>query len=317
MPTELGIVIVNYKTAGLTAACLRSLAPELAPLAGTRVVVVDNASGDGSAERLADEVRASGWAWATVVESPRNGGFAAGNNVGLAELDRGARPDWVLLLNPDTIVRPGALAALLALGRSRPRVGIVGAGLEYADGSDQHAAFRFPSIWSELEGGANLGLVSRLLARSAVLLPHAAAPRRSDWVSGACLLVRREALDQIGKLDDGFFLYYEEVDLCRRAAAAGWECWQEPRARVVHLIGQATGAELGAGARRPRYVLDSRRRYFLKHHGGAYAAAADLAWLAGMVTWQVRAAVGLARRRPAPGVVTDFLQHSVLRRASR
>jgi GT2 family glycosyltransferase len=318
MPTELGVVIVNYRTSDLAAACLRSLAPEVAAHRGTRVVIVDNASGDGSAERLSAAVAERGWGWASVVASPHNRGFSAGNNAGIDRLrDGGEPPAWFLLLNPDTLVRPGALGALLETARSRPRIGIVGGGLEGEDGTPQHAGFRFPSAWSELDAGMQLGVVSRLLRHRAVVLPHAGAPRPVDWVSGACLMVRREVLEEVGRMDEGYFLYYEEVDLCRRAARAGWECWQEPRARVVHLVGQSTGADLSGARRLPGYVLDSRRRYFVKHHGASYAALADVAWLSGHLSWRARAMLQRSRRRPAPGMVGDFVRHSVLLRGAR
>jgi GT2 family glycosyltransferase len=134
-------------------------------------------------------------------------------------------------------------------------------------------------------------------------------------VSGASLLLRREVLDSVGLLDEGYFLYYEEVDLCRRAARAGWECWHEPASRVVHLGGQATGTNPTDSVRRvPGYVLESRRRYFVKHHGVAYATVADLAWLAGHLAWRLRMRLQRRPDRAAPGVLGDFLRHSVLAR---
>lgn len=315
MSARLGIAIVNYRTPGLTVDCLRSLAPEVAALPGTRVVVVDGASGDGSAEAIGAAVEREGWgAWVRVVPLAENRGFAAGNNAALRVLRADADPPgWYLLLNPDTWVRPGALAALLARGASGPRVGVVGSRLEDPDGTPQDCAFRFFSVLGEMERGFKLKAVSRLLSRWKVVMPRPGAPCRVDWVSGASLLVRREVLDEVGLMDEGYFLYCEEVDLCLQAARAGWECWHEPASRVVHLGGQSTGVDPTDLTRRaPAYVWESRRRYLVKNHGRAYAALADLAWLAGHLAWRLRAPWKRPPQRAAPGVLGDFVRHSAL-----
>jgi GT2 family glycosyltransferase len=320
MPPTLAVVVVNYRTPALAVDCLRSLAPEVAANPGTRVVVADGGSGDGSAEHLARAVADHGWGgWAEVLPLEENRGFSAGNNACIQALwRRGAAPDFFWLLNPDTVVRPGAIRALLARAAATPRAGIVGSRLEHPDGTLQHSAFRFHGIASELDGALRTGLVSALLSRWALVLPHPPVATRADWVSGASLLVRREVLEAIGLMDEGFFLYYEEVDLCRRAARAGWECWREPASRVVHLVGQSTGADPTGQARLPpAYALASRRRYLVKHHGLAYTALADLAWLVGHLGWRLQRSL---RGRPAPvppGLVRHFLRHSVWAGAGR
>jgi GT2 family glycosyltransferase len=279
-------------------------------------VVVDNGSGDGSLARIAAAIEAEGWGgWARAVDAGGNRGFSAGNNVGLRLLLADpAPPAWLLLLNPDTVVQPGALPALLARGAAGPRIGIVGSRLEGPDGTPLWSSFPFPSPVFELDRGLRLGLLTDRLARGRpAALPQ--VPCRVDWVSGACLLVRRELLDAIGLMDEGYFLYYEEVDLCRRAARAGWECWYEPAARVVHLEGQSTGvSSRDSTGRTSRWLLESRRRYLVKHLGLARAALADLAWLGGHLLWRLRMVL---QRRPAPvasHLLADFLDQSVLRR---
>ena len=319
MNPRVGIVVVNYRTADLAVACLRSLLPEAATLPGMRVVVVDGASGDGSASRIAAAVEGEGWgAWVSVLPLAENRGFSAGNNAGIDFLRRRSIvPDWFLLLNPDTVVRAGAVQALLDRGSSHPGIGIVGSRLEDPDGTPQRSAFRFHSASGELERGVRLSLVSRLLASRMVVLPQPETACRVDWVSGASLLVRRELLDEIGGLDEGFFLYFEEVDFCLRAARAGWECWHEPSSRVVHLGGQSTGVDPTDTSRvPPAYVFESRRRYFVKNHGRAYAAIADINWIAGHLLWRVRARLGHPSRRAAPGLLRAFLKHSALSRRS-
>lgn len=317
MAASLTVVIVNYRTAGLVIDCLRSLQPEVAALAGARVVVVENASGDDSLERIAGAVAAAGWgSWVEVVAAPRNGGFSAGNNVGLRPaLLAPAPPDWFLLLNPDTYVHPGALRALLERGESGPRIGIVGSRLEDPDGTLQPSTFRFHCVLGELERALRLGLASRALARWATVRPSDSGASRVDWVSGASMLVRREVLQEVGLLDEGYFLYYEEVDLCLRSARAGWECWYEPRSRVVHLVGRATGIDPSNVARQtPTYVYESRRRFFVKSFGLAYTALADLAWIAGHLAWRLRMWLQGRPRGSAPGQLRAFIRHSALAR---
>ena len=249
------IVIVNYRTAGLVVDCLRSLAGEVAAEPDCGVVVVDNASGDGSAEALRRAIDAEGWgAWVELVPLDRNLGFSGGNNAALRPLLASSRPpDYVLLLNPDTYVPPGAVRALREFMERRPDVGVAGSRLEQPDGEPQRSAFRFPSVASELEGGLRLRVVARLLHRQVVGPPVRSEPHQTDWVSGASMLVRRAVFESIGLLDDDYFLYFEEVDFCRRLAA-GWPCWYVPVSRVVHLVGQSLGVT-GAGLAAARAAL--------------------------------------------------------------
>ncbi len=317
MRPSLAVVVVNYRTGGLAVDCLRSLAPEVAELPGTQVVLVDNASGDGSADAIARTLAEEGWSgWCSLLPLDHNGGFSAGNNAAIRRLLAQAQPpEWILLLNPDTVVHRGALSTLVGAALALPRAGIVGSALEEPDGTPQASAFRFLSVLGDFENAVRLGVVTRLLARSTIVLPRPASRSKVDWVSGACMLVRRKLFDEIGLLDEGFFLFCEETDFCLRAARHGWETWFEPRSRVVHLAGQSTGFNPSAPGRRvPAYVLESRRRYFVKNHGLAYAALADLAWVTGHLAWRARMKL---QRRPTevePGFLGDFLRQSVFLR---
>jgi N-acetylglucosaminyl-diphospho-decaprenol L-rhamnosyltransferase len=311
------VAIVNYRTAPLVVACLRSLATEDPLGAGRfRVLVVDNASGDGSAAHLRQAIADEGWeAWAEVREAPRNGGFSYGNNVAVREALRWPQvPDQIWLLNPDTVVRPGAVAALVGFLERHPRAGIVGTGIDNDDGQSWPYAFRFPSIASEFENGVRLGLVTRLLRSRLVARRMGPQAQTADWVSGASMVVRREVFEQAGLMDEGYFLYYEETDLCRRARQAGWEVWYEPAARVMHIAGQSTGVtgRQTVIPRRPAYWFESRRRYFVKHHGRAYGAVADLAWILGFSIWRVRRRLQRKEDTDPPRMLSDFITHSVL-----
>ncbi len=283
--------------------------------------MVEGGSGDGSAERLAAAIHTGGWGgWCDLLVLTENRGFAAGNNAAIRPLLAGPDPpDSVLLLNPDTVVRPGAVRALVEFLGANPAVGIAGSRLEDPDGTPQRSAFRFPTVAGELEAAARSGPVSRLLGRWVVAPPVRGDAHRTDWVAGASILVRREVFESVGLLDEGYFLYYEETDFCRRAARAGWPCWYVPESRVVHLVGQSSGVTTpGRAPRRlPAYWFESRARYFRRSHGAGYALLASAAWLAGHGLWRLRAAI---ERRPsnAPaGVVGDFVRHNFLRPAGR
>ncbi|MBL8764883.1 MAG: glycosyltransferase family 2 protein [Phycisphaerae bacterium] len=285
------VAIVNYRTADLVRGCLESLAPERALAGDVRAVVVDNDSGDGSATTLEAFIGAAGYSdWARVVRLPRNGGFAFGNNAAWrASLESGFRPRYVFWLNPDTLVRSGAILRLIEWMDAHPEAGIAGSSQEDGAGVEVPSAHRFPSLLGEFQRGARLGLADRWLKPVG---PGAGEPRRVDWVSGAAIMARAEVVEQLGGMDEGFFLYFEEVDFCRRAARAGWHVWQVPGSRIVHLEGSATGIA-SAGRRRGRYWFDSRRRYLVKHLSVFGLLAADVLWLIGHVSLAARRLLGL------------------------
>jgi N-acetylglucosaminyl-diphospho-decaprenol L-rhamnosyltransferase len=314
---RVGVVIVNYNTAGLVLDCLDSLTTEAREL-GLRVIVVDNASPDGSEARLRDAIAKRGWAgWVELLPAGRNGGFSAGNNAALRVfLASPAPPDYVLLLNPDTVVRPGAVRELVEFLDAHPRAGLAGSRLEGPDGTVSRSAFRFPGVAAEFENGARLGLVSRLLSRFTVAPPPRDQEHTAEWLSGASVLVRREVFEQIGLLDEGFFLYFEDVDFCRRARSAGWECWHVPASRVVHLEGQATGMNGAEQSvrRMPPYWFAARRRYFVKHHGHLVAWVASLVWALGHASWRVRRRLQAKRDPDPPHLLTDFVRYNFLTR---
>lgn len=287
MQPRIAVVILNYRTPGLVKDCLASLAPEIED--GVEVIVVDNASGDGSVETIEREIDEKGWGpWARVVSSTVNGGFAAGNNVGI----RATNADAHLLLNSDTIVQPGAIRELRRALSERPDAGLIGPRLDERSGNRDASTFRFIRPLSELVQAARTGPISRLLPQCEVLWPPGDGPVEPDWIGFACVLVRREVVEQIGLLDDGFFMYFEDMDYCRRARDAGWRVLYWPTARVVHLLGgssQVTNNEL---RRAPRYYYKGRARYFRKYYGRTGLWRANLFWLAGRAVSVVRERVG-------------------------
>ncbi len=296
------VVIVNYRAATHVAKCLDSLADERGLLPGLRVVVVDNPGGADDVERLQAHVRDRGiGAWVEIRPMPKNGGFAYGVNAGVLPAMAGDdAPDAFLLLNPDTWIHPGAIAQLAAFLAARPEVGIVGSRLEDPDGTRQVAQFRFPGVLNTFDDALSVGVVSRLLRRWATVPPIADEPAPVDWLAGACMLVRRDVFTRVGPFDDGYFLYFEEVDFFRRARAQGVATWHEPRSRVVHLVGQSTGVTVRdrRPGRLPDYWFASRIRYFDKHHGRGYRFAIDVAYLLGKSLWHV---LRVLRGRPDQG----------------
>ena len=231
MTPALDVVVVSYRTRELLRACLRSLARR--PAENQRVVVVDNASGDGSAELTAEE-----FPEVDLVAASRNLGFAAAANAGIA---RGSAP-YVLVLNPDTEVPPETLDALLALMEEKRDVGICGCKLVRPDGRLDHAARRsFPTILGALGHFTGAG--------RAPGAPHALAQYRApdvdggpvDAVNGAFMLIRRAALEQVGGFDERYWMYMEDLDLCFRFAEAGWVTWYEPSVSALHVKAAASG----------------------------------------------------------------------------
>ncbi len=310
------IVIVAYKLAPMTLDCLASIEPELASLPPTRVWVVDNDSPDGAGQQVADGIKARGWQhWAELIQSPGNNGFAAGNNVAFRRaLAQEPRAPFVLMLNPDTLVRPGALRLLLDFVQARPEVGMAGGRSEDRDTTPQVCAFRFPSFMSELLFHTSLGLLDRLFAKHLTSMGIPEQPLQVEWVSGAFVLMRRQVLEQLGLMDEGFFLYFEETDYLHRALNAGWQCWHVPASRVVHLVGQSSGVNerKTAPRRLPSYWFESRRRYFVRHHGRAYTACMDLCLALVIPLARFRHRLQGKTGSTAPYFVRDLLRHSAL-----
>lgn len=227
---RLSIIIVSWNTKDLLARCLASVQAELrGPLnpGDVEIFVVDNASSDGSAAMVSErfpDVR--------LIANQKNVGFARANNQAIAL----ATGDAILLLNPDAMLHPGALVTLLDFLTAHPRAGAAGVRLLNSDGSLQMACHPMLTPGREFW---RLLFLDRLLPRATYRIQRwdAATPRQVEAIKGACLLLRRSALDQVGWLDDSYFMYTEEVDLCYRLNQAGWELWYEPAAIVTHIGG--------------------------------------------------------------------------------
>lgn len=315
---RLGICIVAWRCGPLVVDCLRSIQTELGSVPGTHVCIVDNASGDDTADVIERAIVEGGWSqWATLVRAPKNGGFAYGNNRAIEALRASGKPfDYFVLLNPDTIVRPGALRILSDFMNARPDVGLAGGRSEDPDGTPQACCFRFPSIAREVAATAQLGIVFKMLERQIGWIGNPEVPTEVDWVSGAYVIIRPALLDEIGLMDESYFLYFEETDFILRAQRAGWACWHVPESRIVHLVGKSSGVttRFERPKRLPSYWFESRRRYFLLNHGRMYAIAVDLAVA---VAYTIARPIRLLTRHwyhNPPHFLGDLLRHSALLR---
>jgi GT2 family glycosyltransferase len=220
-------------------------------------------------------------------------------------------PEYFVLLNADTIVRPNAFKALIDFMNEHPKVGIAGCRLEEPDGTPQRSAFRFQSPASEFESGLKLGIVTRLFQRWIVAPPVRDETFQTDWVAGACMIVRKKVFQDIGLLDEGLFTYFDDCDFCLNARRAGWSTWYVPTARVVHLVGQSTGVKNRSRGRLPPYYFEARRRYFLKNYSPFYAAMADLGQIIGSTLWRLRVILTHKEDFSASGFLNDTIRHSV------
>lgn len=255
---DLTVIIVSWNTRELLRRCLQTLLAEISGIAA-EAFVIDNDSADGSAEMVAAEFPAI-----KLIANKTNRGFAAANNQVLKD----ATSKFVLLLNPDTEVKPGAIKTLINFLETHPKAGIVAPQLLNTDGSIQRSCRRFPSFKGmayELAGLSKLfPSVSRFKEYKMLEWEHD-DEREVDQPEGACLMVRQEVIKQVGILDEGFFMLFEEVDWCYRIKQAGWQIWFTTSARVVHHHGQAIKQV------KARMILSSHRglyRYWRKHLRG-------------------------------------------------
>jgi N-acetylglucosaminyl-diphospho-decaprenol L-rhamnosyltransferase len=318
-PPDLSVIIVSWNVRDLLCACLRSLraSPNIAlqcdplfpigdrraetrgPRRSVEVVVVDNASADGSAAAVAAE-----FPWVRLVVNTENRGFTGGNNQGVA-LSRGR---YVLFLNPDTEVVGDALQAMVSFMDAHPEVGALGPQLRYADGKAQSSRRRFPTFGMALfestplawhwPPAANPWARRYHMADVPPLTPSEGGDEAQpvDWVVGAALLASRAVLDQ------GYFMYSEELDWCRRASGAGWKIVYLPGAQVIHHEGKSS--EQVVAARHIRFQT-SKIRYFRKFHGAAAAealrifllAAFALEWMLEGAKWLLGSRRSLRRER--------------------
>lgn len=262
---KVSIIIVSFNTKNLTRKCLK-IAEQEAENINHEIIVVDNASRDGSAVMVEKEFPA-----VRLVKSERNLGFAGGNNAGF----KIAESEFIVLLNSDAFLKSGALERALEKMDECPLAGIGGAKLMAENGFLQPSARMFPSVLNELlqmSGLADKFPRSRFFGRMEQTWADPNEPGQCNWVPGAFTIIRKAVLDQIGYFDSQFFLYFEEVDFCRRAKKAGWQVWYWPGIEVVHLGGESskTLKELDLsenGSQLELWRMRSQFLFYRKNHG--------------------------------------------------
>ncbi|SMC99218.1 hypothetical protein SAMN02746065_11934 [Desulfocicer vacuolatum DSM 3385] len=290
MGHRLSIIIINYCSFDLTLQCLTSLEHEIDP-AKDVVVLVDNNSPDGSGKIIEEKIIDNQWdSWISMVHSPVNGGFSWGNNLGIKTV----KAQFYLLLNSDTIVRPGALSHLLDAMEHHPKAGLVSPRLEWPDATPQISCFNNHTPLSQTIDAAGTGPVTRLLKSYDVPMEVSDGPMYPPWTSFACVMIRHNVIREVGMMDDGYFMYFEDNDYCRRVWEKDWQILHQPRARVVHLRGGSSSVKSSLAKRKrlPHYFYASRTRYFAKFTGTGGLFLANLLWTAGWLVAGIRERLG-------------------------
>ena len=263
---DLSVIIVSWNVRDLLDKCLESLrqtqrwnAQQSQNKFNIEIIVVDSGSADGSVELLREKHPG-----ATLLPQSQNIGFTRGNNIGLKR----ARGAFLLLLNPDTEVRPDAIHKMIDFMSGHPRAGIVGPHTLNSDGSHQSTRRRFPTLWTGIFESTWLSAwaPAAVERRYRMLDTNDDDMLEADWVQGSALLLRRAVYDAIGGLDESFTMYSEELDYCRRAKAAGWRVFYHGGAHITHHGGKSSEQ---AAASTQIHFQTSKLRYFRKHHGSA------------------------------------------------
>jgi N-acetylglucosaminyl-diphospho-decaprenol L-rhamnosyltransferase len=287
---DLSIIVVNWNVKELLRRCLHSLLAELSAADfSVEIIVVDSASVDGSPQMVQAD-----FSQVQLIASEQNLGYAGGNNAGVAA----ARGRYLFLLNPDTELKPGALARMLAYMEDHPLVGALGPQLLWPDGSVQSSRRRFPTVGSLFWESTLLAQWfprNRQVQRYHLFDKPDDQPQTVDWVVGAAILIRRDAWRQVGPIDEEFFMYFEETDWCRRSVGAGWQTHYLPAAQIIHYEGKSS--EQVVAVRTLRFQR-SKLRYTRKYFGDGWAAVLRLfLWLTFALQWAEESAKWLLGHR--------------------
>lgn len=298
---DIAVIVVNYNAARLAIDAVESVLARAHGGRSVEIHLVDNASPQGDGPVLAEAVEERGWSpRVTLYLEETNHGFGRGNNLVLDRLaERDMPPEFVFLLNPDAALKNEAIAAMADFLDAHPRAAVTGARCVKPDGKSVPASFRFPSLASVFSAALSFGPVSRLLGRWRVALDPDAGTRRVDWVSGASMLARFDAIKAEGFFNPDYFLYYEEVDLMRRLATSGWETWYIAEAEITHEEGASTDVKSARTerARRPAYWYESWRMYFRAAHGRVAAVTIGAVWM--LAALMNHGLAALRRKEPA------------------
>lgn len=312
---KLAAIILNFRTPDMTLDAIKATIAALVDVDFQwSITVVDNDSGDGSEEKLRaacleqQQKNTRGWEHVEVLQSGNNGGFGAGNNVGIRHVMlKDQDLEYVYILNSDAFPEKNALTELVSFLDHNQDYGVAGSYIFGTDGEPHLTSFRFPTVLGELEGAIKLGPVSKLLKNYIVPIDIPSTSIDVDWLAGASMLMRTEMIHQIGLFDETFFLYFEETDLLLRAKKQGWLTRYLLESKVAHVGSASTGMK--QWQRIPSYWLDSRRHYFTKNHGRFYFYLATLAKLFGLSVWQLRCKLTSKVNQEPKGFAVDIIRH--------
>jgi GT2 family glycosyltransferase len=317
---KLLVITVNYASAEHVLRCVDGIVPQIQAIDEAEMWIVDNNSPDDSVRVLRDGITARRVEHLVqLIESPVNCGFGAGNNIAFRKaLDLPKPPAYFYLINPDAIPDLGVVETFVNFMVDHPQVGIIGGALHDEHNNFQCSTFRFPSLLSEIETFLKLGIITKLLRNYRV--PMEETPTQAtavDWVTGANMVIRREVLEQVGWFDETFFLYWEEIDLCRRVQDAGYKIYFVPNAAVLHISGVTTGVTSSNSKKRmPSYWFNSRAYYFRKTFGTSKLMVFNLIVVACISLHRLRQYL-LGREIKSPHFLRDFIRYNFLPSTTR
>ncbi len=276
---RLCVVIVNYKTSQYTLDCIDSLKDQL-DIKKDHIVIVDNNSGGSDSEIIDKKIKEDNLSdLFTLINAPQNNGFSYGNNIGIKAIDA----QYYLLTNSDTLFRPEAISNLFIAVDKYPEAGLISPNLEWLNGISQTSCFNFHTPLTELMDSARTGFISSLFQKYDVSIEPRTNESKPEWTSFACVLVKKNVFEKIGYLDEKYFMYYEDIDFCRRANIASIDILNWPYSSVVHLQGKSSGIKDLEDSRKrlPSYYYESRTRYFTKYYGGIGFFFSNICWYIG------------------------------------
>lgn len=287
--SELAIIIINFRTPGMLIDCLVSLLPELRCI-DSRVVIIDNNSGDDSIPIIKKWLKENPNEKVDVISSNNNSGFSGGNNLGINSI----KSENYLLLNSDTLIRKNSIQQLLDTGYKYKNAGLITPQLEWPDTLPQISCFNYLSPISEFISSAQTGFFTNFFLKYDVPIPVTKKISTPEWSSFACVLIKKEVFDEVGLMDDGYFMYFEDAEFCYRAKKSGWKVLNNPSARVVHLRGGSSPVKENTKLKKrlPLYYYESRTRYFYQLYGWFGLTFANILWSIGRLISKSRQLLG-------------------------
>ena len=279
MTSDVAIVIVNYQTPEMLISCISKMLKTL-NFELVKICIVDNCSNDGSFEKIkkwVDEKQVS--KNVILISSSNNGGFSAGNNIGIKAISA----KYYLLLNSDAYIQQPSIDALKNTFYQNSNIGLVSPRLTWEDGTSQESTFNFFHPITEFVQQANTGVISSRLKKYVVAEAIDERARFVEWTSFACVMISSECIAEVGYLDEGFFMYYEDVEYCYRMRESGFKVFYNPSASAVHLRGGSSSVKknIAAKKRLPKYYYQSRCRFYFKKYGYLGLFAANMLWYLG------------------------------------